>query len=296
MNKFNSRSLCALKPIVLALGLSAFLSANVQAASIYIQVIGNGQVLAPGEGVNMARTVGQVFIAPQSSTALLNLSFWLTSTSSMTFAAYVMEWNGDRPVGPILYASGPRTVTPVALQQCNACTASDFIRFDFSPNVTTEAGRSYIAFLSVAEYLGPSSAALGSLWSYSGNTTITTDAYPDGAVVVMTPGLGSDWSGTPWLGFPCVDGTYCVDAAFIAEFDAIIYPTPTQIANAYINSLSSKSAFSAGVRGCVMSQISQNYKAEKYGSQSGPYDEALIQQDVRNYSVVCGGPTIFGAQ
>jgi hypothetical protein len=215
----------------------------------------------------------------------------------MTFSAYLMEWGDDRPMGPILYKSEPRVSTVVSPECTTTCTADDFNRFDFFPNVAIEPGRRYVAFVSVAEYL-PSPfdpTASGRLWSYNGNSTPSTDAYPEGEMVGMSSGLGADWTGSAWRPTICGDGTHCVDLAFAAEFVTGGYSTPVAIANAYINSLDSatRKAF-AKARGCVTEKISRNDRQfEKYGQRPGPYNVAAIQNDVRIYSSGCGGPEIL---
>jgi len=159
-------------------------SGSVLAATIYLQIIGNGTTYAPGQAPQWSRTIGQVFVAPEPSGELLNFSFWLASSSDMTFSAYLMEWGDDRPMGPILYKSEPRVSTVVSPECTTTCTADDFNRFDFFPNVAIEPGRRYVAFVSVAEYL-PSPfdpTASGRLWSYNGNSTPSTDAYPQGVL------------------------------------------------------------------------------------------------------------------
>jgi hypothetical protein len=86
-----------------------------------------------------------------------------------------------------------------------------------------------------------------------------------------------------------------VQVAFDLQTIAIEYPAPPAIANAYINSLGAaiKKAFTAGARGCVISDIAQNHgQLEKYGPKPGPYNVAMVQQDVRIYSTGCGGPVI----
>jgi hypothetical protein len=90
-------------------------------------------------------------------------------------------------------------------------------------------------------------------------------------------------------------GTDTVEVAFDLQTIAVEYPAPPAIANAYINSLPSalKKAFTAGARGCVISDIAQNHgQLEKYNPKPGPYNVAMVQQDVRNYSTGCGGPVI----
>jgi hypothetical protein len=69
---------------------------------------------------------------------------------------------------------------------------------------------------------------------------------------------------------------------------AVEYPAPPAIANAYINQLYGGRG-AARVRGCVINQIAANHVAGRYGPKGGPYDNALVQSDVRYFWPLCGG-------
>ena len=87
-----------------------------------------------------------------------------------------------------------------------------------------------------------------------------------------------------------------IEVIFDLQTVAVEYPAPPAIANAYINSLpaAQRKLFTAGIRGCVISQIAENHgKYETYGAKPGPYDTGKIQQDVRAFSQQCGGPIIL---
>jgi hypothetical protein len=86
-----------------------------------------------------------------------------------------------------------------------------------------------------------------------------------------------------------------IEVIFDLQTVSIEYPAPPAIANAYINSLSStiKKQFTAGVRGCVISDIAQNHgQLEAYGPKPGPYNVAKVQADVKIFSTGCGGPNL----
>jgi X-Pro dipeptidyl-peptidase len=72
------------------------------------------------------------------------------------------------------------------------------------------------------------------------------------------------------------------------------YLAPPALANAYINSLADyKKQFTGKVRGCVISLIAEQHaKYETYGTKGSPYNEDWIKQDVRDFSLTCGGPEI----
>jgi hypothetical protein len=89
------------------------------------------------------------------------------------------------------------------------------------------------------------------------------------------------------------DGTDTIQVIFDIQTIAVEYPAPPAIANAFINGLSStlRKQFTAGVRGCVISQVAELHgKLEKYNPKPGPYDVALVKGDVRTFSASCGGP------
>jgi len=70
------------------------------------------------------------------------------------------------------------------------------------------------------------------------------------------------------------------------------YPAPPAIANAYINANARAKKASPTVRGCVIAQIAQNHgQTQKYDPAPGPYNDDLVQSDVRTYWSGCGGGT-----
>ena len=91
------------------------------------------------------------------------------------------------------------------------------------------------------------------------------------------------------------DGSDTIEVVFDLRTVSVEYPAPPAIANAYINGLpaAQRKLFTAGVRGCVISQIAELHgKFEYYGAKPGPYDVAKVQQDVRSFSLQCGGPVL----
>ncbi len=65
------------------------------------------------------------------------------------------------------------------------------------------------------------------------------------------------------------------------------YPAPPAVANAYMN-LSKPTK--AKVRGCVISAIAELHaKDSLYGPKGGPYDTAMIREDVDEFRTLCGG-------
>jgi hypothetical protein len=94
-----------------------------------------------------------------------------------------MAWQGDRPAGSVLYASGKRTLT-ANVPTCDFECSDDYTRFDFTPLLHVIPSEKYVAFLSVAEFLTMDADSAGRLWTHNGNSSPTTDAYVDGVMVV----------------------------------------------------------------------------------------------------------------
>jgi len=122
---------------------------------------------------------------------------------------------------------------------------------------------------------------------------------PDG----MTGTLGVNWlvpsAGTYTFVVSAshgnADGSDTIEVIFDLQTVSVEYPAPPAIANAYINGLSStlRKQFTAGVRGCVISQIAELHgKQEYYGDKPGPYNVAKVQADVKTFSQGCSGPYI----
>jgi len=66
------------------------------------------------------------------------------------------------------------------------------------------------------------------------------------------------------------------------------YPAPPAVANAYMNAVNPPKK--AKVRGCVISAIAELHaKDSAYGPKGGPYNEAVIRQDVDAFRPLCGG-------
>lgn len=142
--------------------------------SVFAQM---GADTAPGQA-----TYGQTFVTPGTNTVLQSFSFWLSDSPSfepdpMDFAGYLMEWNGARATGPILYQSSMMTADGLAHGQ--------FRRFDFNVGLQLNPAKQYVFFISASQYFDgiPSQAFPGGL---------AANAYPSGNMASL--GNGSDFT------------------------------------------------------------------------------------------------------
>ena len=89
-------------------------------------------------------TYGQTFTVG-SDNVLNDFTFWLNDSTSqpISFAGYVMAWDGSKAAGSILYQSGQRSTTGAAGME----------QFTFNTGGTTLAsGQQYVAFLSASNF------------------------------------------------------------------------------------------------------------------------------------------------
>lgn len=157
-------------------------------------------------GAQPANTVfGQSFVVPSGMTTLKDFTFWLNAhpvwVPTITFAAYVMEWDGAKAVGPVLWRSAAFSGPTQWMQR---------YQFVAPGGVPVVAGKQYIAFLSTVEYLGtfPSNAQVLMGYEYT--------PYPAGRFYsIANAGDFSRLTSAPWQ----TDGG-CMecDAAFVASF------------------------------------------------------------------------------
>jgi hypothetical protein len=69
---------------------------------------------------------------------------------------------------------------------------------------------------------------------------------------------------------------------------SIEHPAPPAVANAFINSSSSLKAAYGKKRSCIINEIAKLHgQQESYGPKPGPYNAALIQQDVVAFGTTC---------
>ena len=92
---------------------------------------------------NPVATLGQTFATGRTQDLkLADFSFYLKGPETLDFEAFVMEWDGAKAMGPVLYQSSPRATT----------NSGVFEKFTFAPDdVTFQADRAYVVFLSASQ-------------------------------------------------------------------------------------------------------------------------------------------------
>jgi hypothetical protein len=138
-------------------------------------------------------TWGETFVTPNGNIVLQDFSFWLSDSpvfnpDPLDFAGYLMEWNGQRAIGPILYQSSQRTADGMAHGQ--------FRRFNFNVGLALDPVKQYVFFISNSQYFDgvPSMAFPGGL---------AANVYPSGHLVSLdnesdfTQITSANWNLTP---------------------------------------------------------------------------------------------------
>jgi hypothetical protein len=155
-------------------------------------------------------TYGQTVTIPASDTVLKNFSIWLddfVNPDFVDFAAYVMEWDGAKATGSILYQSAPMSTT-------NNGGADGLEKFTFNTGgLNLIAGSQYVLFISASNFFD---ALTGTANSRSGQT-----AYGGGEFVFSRNGSNFGLLTTQnW-----VDLMIELDWAFQAEFQPVPEPS-----------------------------------------------------------------------
>ena len=162
--------------------LALLLTPALLAAQTTIGASGGGTVSPFGQhGTN---TYGQTFTTPAVDTQLDGFSFWLGSSSTVTFRAYVYEWDGaaQRATGSALFTSAVMS----------APSAGGFGEVSVSTGgVSLTPGGTFIAFLSA-----PGEAGSGSVqWEAS-----RAHEYTGGAFVYFNNQTKEQWTTQSWDG------------------------------------------------------------------------------------------------
>jgi hypothetical protein len=131
-----------------------------------------------GTGWGNRWTVGQIFTTPVGYTTLEQLTFYAQGAPGpVEFSLYVMEWDGLRATGSVLFDSGPFSVSS------GGPIVGGFYPISTRPHLTLQPGRQYVAFLSGAYQSGrPSDALYVPLLdsdAYGGGYAVTTAAFED---------------------------------------------------------------------------------------------------------------------
>lgn len=178
---------------------------------------------------------GQSFITPVNGTAITDFSIFLFSYAfdpQLVFGGYLMQWDGHRATGPILYESGPITWPATAFGSWQEFTFSGV-------NVAVTPGQHYVFIISVSQYFnGARSADVG--------TTFNGD-YTGGAMQTLDNGTDiSKWTTENWQ-----PGPFDTDLAFAADFDATPVEPPPEVpdkTNASLLAITAAFLVSAGLR------------------------------------------------
>jgi PEP-CTERM motif len=163
---------------------------------------GLSQLVVGNFGEPNAATVGQTFIAPAAG-QLESFTFYLShiGTDPARFKGYVGAWDGEKPTGPLLYASGERQVTTQEVT-----TPVTFI----TGGVPMTAGRSYVAFLSASGLFDGVDDVT--------NLFLLEDTYTGGGHFALAS--GNDFSQVftrPWRGLSPDDLAFTAEVAPVPE-------------------------------------------------------------------------------
>ena len=183
----------------------------------------NGSNSVTPFGVADTAVYGQTFVAPTDN-VMNSFTFNLrriSGANTLTFAPYVMAWNGTQATGPVLF-QGPLQTLPASATSFGAITVN-------TGNLALVSGQQYVAFFSVLNDAPTyptlySSQSAGNLAGYG----LVGNDYTSGQFVFLntfTSGT-SNFSGvtsTPWSNF---GGS---DLAFQMNFSAAAVPEPISL-------------------------------------------------------------------
>jgi hypothetical protein len=188
---FRSAALVAAAVVAVPLGAQTIDTRNGQPLPV------GGYALGATESAYGLRTIGQSFVTPAGATSLTSFSFFLSrgaflpgGANDFTFVARLQAFTpGGIPVGPVLFASAPRTLS--ASTPLNVVAEELFT----TGGTAVTPGATYVAYLAALD--APSTG--GRFVSY-----YATDQYAPGRVYGATDG----------------------DLAFVAQFAGTTVPEP----------------------------------------------------------------------
>lgn len=187
---------------------SAVASLQIDTTSSWTGTSSTGQF---NGSLGYARAAGQTFVVTGDN-ILDDFSFFVEGPGIL-ITGYVMEWDGEKTSGPILYQSAPQITSP-------QIAPTDFVRHIFSTGgLTLEQGHTYVAFVDAGDIEQfPFGFRVG--------FTSGRDAYASGKFFGSSFSADSfaELSTIPWNS-RSTDPTYG-DAAFIANFSSAIIPEP----------------------------------------------------------------------
>jgi hypothetical protein len=147
--------------IVLALICASFAVALPASAATTIGNVPSSTSAQCAWGYPNSATYGQTIVAPSGDEQLDSFSFYVTQfrdpltdlpsgdPATITYSAYVYEWDGQKAVGPSVWQSpSPQTLTTGATQEVKTETGG----------VALEPGVAYVLFLSVSAHYASNAA------------------------------------------------------------------------------------------------------------------------------------------
>jgi hypothetical protein len=185
-------------------------------------------------------TYGQTFMLPNEDNRLTSFSIWVRDDSPfendpLVFGGYIMQWNGQRASGPVLYDSGPITLG----------FNHSWHEVSFNPlDLVLIPGQEYVFIVSASGYFD----GLESTAVMSGTFG---DPYRSGKMVSLDNGADiSQWTTQDWDSNP-----FSLDTIFTAQFTG---PAPVpDPPRASLLAISLAFLACAGIRRkCVMRSLS----------------------------------------
>jgi hypothetical protein len=200
--------------------LTAFCALSVSTAcaggAVFVETISQapsppGQIWGLGEGAT--ETMGQTFTVPAGNPKLMVFSFVLADEANQLYSAYgyggtsvidfgVMAWDGAKATGPVLFQSGPTTITTGQYSPA---------LYNFNINgLLLVPGQQYVAFVTTSTRSDgvndfATMAYVGDGSTYAGGDWVSLD----------DNGNTAAWTTTAWM--KTVEG-YPTDAVFRATF------------------------------------------------------------------------------
>ena len=199
---------------LMALGVLLVIMGQAEAL-VTISTMPHGGTSAPF-GEPDSATYGQTVTVPLIDNQLNSFSFWLSDWQNpdfVDFAAYVMQWDGAKATGPVLWQSAPQSTT-------NNGGAGGFEMFTFNTGrLQLVSGQKYVLFISASEYFD-------SLTGQASFYTASVD-YPEGNFVFMNNGSDFSMLTTNTWSDVYFGGCHNSDLAFEATFSSI--PAPSAV-------------------------------------------------------------------
>jgi hypothetical protein len=202
------RGLTVAAAAIFAVATASDVFAQYQIVSTYPQWSGTSAFAQMGEQPSIPGTEatwGQTLTAPITAPILKQFSVSLSDSPAfepdpLKFRGYLMEWNGTRALGTILYQSPTQTA--------DGMSHGEFRRFDMGPiDQKLDPAKEYVFFISCSMLFDGVDS-----WAYVAGSA--ADNYPGGYLVTLNnQNNASMWTNTDWQ----ITGQW--DMTFEAIFD-----------------------------------------------------------------------------